>query len=360
MKASRLFLLILFPVFLFLSCSDVKVAATGEDDEILLFADDSTWTVLEEAILRAFEDTVLTPQPERWYVIKRIPFEDFSQYENQKNRIVVAPLDGSGPVASFVQESLEPSVQQLVLDGKENVFNKYDSKARGQMLMFLVGTNLASLKAVLETKGTDLLYYFKSMSLKRELAALAAERKYQKVEIEKSLLDRYGWTMTIQHDYLVAIDSSEGRFFWVRRANPADMERWIFVSWIEAPDPGILTDEYAINLRNSLTHQYLRTVENDAHVEIAPYNLEIQNVNFLGRFAYEMRGNWRFSDKSGGGPFVNYTFYDEKSRRIYTVDGSIFAPRVQKKKLILQVDALLHTFRTANELSEEDREELGY
>lgn len=343
-----------------MACGDVKVAATGQEDEILVFADDSTWTSIESAVLSAFQDTILTPQPEPLYLIKRIPFEEYSKYEHQVYRIVLAPLYGTGQVAQFVRESLEPSIQQLVAEGKEYVFNKYDSKARGQLLMFLVGSDLRSLGSALVTKGPDLLYYFKSMSLKRDLASLASERSYQKVEIERSLLDRYGWKLTVQHDFVVAVDSSEGRFFWMRRANPSDMERWIFVSWIDAQDPNILTDEYAIRLRDSLTSLYLQTVGNEAHVEIAPYNLEIQNMSFLGRFAYEMRGNWRFSDKSGGGPFVNYTFYDEQSRRIYVTDGSIFAPRVEKKKLILQVDAILHTFRTAAELSEEDRNELGY
>ena len=360
MKTIRTSLLLLLTAFIVMACGEVKVAATGQDDEILVFADDSTWAILDSAVLETFQDTVLTPQPEPWYSIKRVPFEDYSTYEQQVYRIVLAPLNGTGQVATFVKESLEPSVQQLVTDGKDFVFNKYDSKARGQLLMFLVAADLPSLKSVLETKGTDLLYYFRSMALKRELADLASERSYQKLGIERSLLDRYEWTMTVQHDFFVAIDSAESRFFWMRRANPTDMERWIFVSWLDAPNPNMLTDKYAISVRDSLTRQHLRTVSEDAHVEIAPYNLEIQNISFLGRFAYEMRGNWRFSDKSGGGPFVNYTFYDERSRRIYVVDGSIFAPRVEKKKLILQVDAILHTFRTAAELSEEDREELGY
>ncbi|MFQ5799653.1 MAG: DUF4837 family protein, partial [Bacteroidota bacterium] len=71
---------------------------------------------------------------------------------------------------------------------------------------------------------------------------------------------------------------------------------------------------------------------------------------------FEMRGLWRFSDQSGGGPFVNYTFYDEPSRRIYAIDGSIFAPRYEKKELILQVDALTHTFQTIHDLNKDQRE----
>jgi hypothetical protein len=137
------------------------------------------------------------------------------------------------------------------------------------------------------------------------------------------------------------------------------MERWIFVHWQPVSDPSILNESFVLSWRDSITRVYLRTLDDEAHVEVAPYHLHIENVNFLGRFAYETRGNWRFSDKSGGGPFVNYTFYDEKSKRIYAIDGSIFAPRVTKRDLILQVDALLHTFKAAGDLTEEERKEIG-
>lgn len=360
MRLTLTFLILILMLVLAASCGDVKIAATGHDDEILVFADDSTWAELKQTVLNTFQDTVRTPQPEAWHTVKRIPFADFSRYETQMNRIILAPLNGTGDVSDQMRKSLEPSVQRLVLDGKEFVFNKYDSNAREQLLMFLCAADLPSLKSAIEAKSTDLLYYFKNMSLKRELSDLAAERSYQKREIERSLLDRYGWTMTIPHDYFVAIDSADGNFFWIRRATPSDLERWIFVYRLDAPDPSVLTDRFARELRDSLTKNYLRTVADDAYVEIAPYNLEVQNVSFLGRFTYEMRGNWRFSDKSGGGPFVNYTFYDEPGRKIFLLDASIFAPRVEKKKLILQVDAILHTFRVARELTEKDKSDMGY
>ncbi|MBI2618880.1 MAG: DUF4837 family protein [Ignavibacteriales bacterium] len=342
-----------------LSCGDVKLPATGQEDEIILFADDSTWTFLERTVRSVFQDTVFTPQPELWFVVRRAPMADFGKYEKHMNRILLAPLDGTGPAAEFMRRSLGPSVQQLVEQGEEFVINKYDPKARGQILMYLTGPDLASLRSSMENEAPELLYYFKRTSLRRELASVQSESGYHKKEIERSLLKRYDWTMTIQHDYLVARDSAEGGFFWVRRATPADMERWIFVAWREVKDPRILTDRYAIALRDSLTRRYMRTIDEEAFVEIAPYYLQIENISFLDRFAYEMRGNWRFSDKTGGGPFVNYTFYDEGTRRVYVLDGSIFAPRVEKKKLILQVDALLHTFRTIHELSDKEKVELG-
>ncbi|HEX9614225.1 MAG TPA: DUF4837 family protein [Bacteroidota bacterium] len=345
-----------FGLLLFAACSDVKLPAKGEDSEILVFSDDTTWTELEATLKGIFQDTVQTPQPEPWYTLRRIAFSEWDQYGNHMNRIVVAPLDGDGDVAGFVRRSLDSTVQRLVREGHETVFNKYDSQARGQLLMFLSGPDLASLKSALETQAADLLYYFKRMSIRRELAAVESEKAYHKKDIEAALLKNYGWTMTIQHDYHISIDSASARFFWIRRANPADLERWVFVHWMEVRDATLLTEEFALTLRDELTQKFLRTSDDDTYVEIAPYHLQIENVDFLGRFAYETRGNWRFSDKSGGGPFVNYTFYDEPSRRIYVLDGSVFAPRVEKRELILQVDALLQTFRTEQEMTQGEEE----
>jgi len=340
-----------------LSCGDVKIKAIGDDEEILVFADDKAWETLEPVLREVLQDTVWTPIPEAWYVLRHVPFEDWGTYENYMNRIAVAPLSGEGPVADFMRNSLEPNVQQLVNDSKEFMFNKYDSRARGQILMFLTAPDLVTLEGAIENQRSEILYSFEQMSLRREQAALVSERSYQKKDIERSLLQRYAWTMTIQHDYHVAIDSLGGRFFWVRRANPSDLERWIFVHWQPVSDPTMLKESTILAWRDSITKTYLRTIDDHAYVQVAPYHLRIENVNFLGRYAFETRGNWRFSDKTGGGPFVNYAFYDEKGKRLYMVDGSVFAPRVAKRDLILQVDALLRTFRTAGDLTEEQRED---
>ena len=59
-----------------------------------------------------------------------------------------------------------------------------------------------------------------------------------------------------------------------------------------------------------------------------------------------------------GGPFINYTFYDEKSKRLYMLDGSIFAPKYYKRNLIQQIDVILQSFLTKDELSKDRIEDL--
>jgi hypothetical protein len=59
-----------------------------------------------------------------------------------------------------------------------------------------------------------------------------------------------------------------------------------------------------------------------------------------------------------GGPFINYTFFDEKTKRLYMVDGSIYAPKYYKRNLIQQVDVILQSFMTESELTADRKEDL--
>ena len=59
-----------------------------------------------------------------------------------------------------------------------------------------------------------------------------------------------------------------------------------------------------------------------------------------------------------GGPFVNYTFYDEKSKRLYMIDGSVFAPKYFKRNLIQQMDVTIQSFLTKGELNKDRLEDL--
>ncbi len=340
------------------SCQLPKVAATGQDDEITVFADDTTWDVLEPTVRSVFEDTLYTPTPETWFAVEHAPFSEWEADALLKNRIIMGTLDGDGPVSRFIQKALDDTVQSLVRENREFVFARYNINAEGQLLMFLVAPTSQDLELQMRNRAPDLVYYFRNLWLKRELGYLKVDDKYNKDEVSDALLKRNGWTITVAHDYYVARDTTQARFFWMRRANPADLERWIFVAWWDSSTPEVLEGPWVRAARDSVTRRWMRTTDDQAYVEIAPYNQNVEVVDFLGRYAIEIRGNWRFSDKSGGGPFVNYTFYDPETRRTYMVDGSIFAPRVEKKKLIMQVEALLNTFRTLKDLPESDRKEM--
>ena len=50
--------------------------------------------------------------------------------------------------------------------------------------------------------------------------------------------------------------------------------------------------------------------------------------------------------KVAGGPFINYTFHDPLSRRVYMIDVAVFAPARDKVPYLRRLDVIAHTFYT--------------
>ncbi len=323
---------------------DVQLRAEGDMYEIIVFADSSDYVVLEPVLREALGREITTPQPEPLFTLYREDIQNFSRYRRQKNVLIVAPLDGTGTTAQYMNAALSERVQEIVMTEEEFMINRYHSNARGQMIMYLTGPTLESIYNNIMHHADRLFYHFHNFTLRREIENVTRERRYAKAELSEKFLEDYHWTMFVQHDYYLAINSPEQNFVWLRRATPPDMERWIFVHWIENGGPHQITPQFIRETRDNLTQQFYRTMDDKAYVRIAPEYHEIQETNFKDRYGIKVRGLWRFSDFSGGGPFINYTFYDEETERIYMLDGSIFAPRYEKKKLVLQVQALLNTF----------------
>jgi hypothetical protein len=348
-------LLFLISLSIFTGCGGKK-PAVGEEHEILVVADSLEYLELKSILTDVFSKVIYTPQPEILFNVKRIKFSEYGKRKSRKNIILAAPLNTGSYVSNHIGSMLDSNVFQLVESGEEFVFNKYDLWAQNQLVMILTAPDMASLKQKISDNRDDLLYYFQKISNKRLFKSLY-NAKYERRDIEAKLLNDYGWIIYVQADFLLAKDAPEDNFVWLRRAAHTDMERWIFVHWIENASPSLLNIDSIAAIRNKLTQKYYTNMDNSANViiadEQAPFDLVVSEVNFNDKYALMTQGFWRFSDHDGGGPFISYSYYDEKTGRVYIIDGSIFAPKYYKKKLIQQVDVTLQSFMTKDELSAE-------
>ena len=335
-----------------------KPKATGQEDEIYVISDSAEYIEMEASLLQVFGKIIYTPQPEHLFSLIRKSYNELNRVENKKNVIIAAPLNSGSYVSRYINSILDSSVKAIVNKNDSAVFvNKYDLWARDQLVMILTAPDMQTLNDNILKEHDNLLYYFQKISNARLYNSLYNPR-YEKVEVEARLLKKYQWIIYVQADFLLALDKPQDNFVWLRRGHRTDMERWIFVHWIENGSPAFLNPDSIDSVRNYLTEKYYRTSDDKSYVEIADSYKTTTEVNFQGRYALMTQGLWRFSDKSGGGPFVSYTFYDEASKRIYMLDGSIFAPKYYKKKLIQQVDVTLQSFKTENDLSPEKKEDL--
>lgn len=343
-------------VVLILNACNSKKFATGLEDEIYVVSDSTEYTELYEALSQTFEIEINTPLPEKLFTLKRISPNKIKSIQRKKNIIIVAPLNSGSKTSEYINSIVDDSVRTL-LSGDEFYATKYDLWAKNQLVTILSAGTMQELEFKILKNKDKLLYAYQKISDKRLKESLYSP-KYERKEIEGKLLKDYGWIIYVQADFKLAKSVPEDNFVWLRRAPGSDMERWIFVHWVDNATPEYLNVDSIKAIRNRVTEKYYRTSDDSSFVVIAQDYFVSSEVNFNGRYAIFTQGLWDLNIKGMGGPFINYTFYDEKSKRVYMLDGSVYAPKYFKRNLIQQMDVLLQSFMTKDELSQERIEDL--
>ena len=255
-KITFLALVILLPLLL-QNCS-TKKRAKGPEDEIIIIADTAEYMEIESALKETFGKVIHTPQPEELFQISRHRLSDLKSLQLQKNIIIVAPINSGSFTSNYLQSIVDSTVKKLFMDDSIFIVNKHDLWAKDQLVMLLSASNIDVLKQKIEEKKEDLFYYFRDKSNKR-LAKGLYNRKFEQKDIEAKLLKDYGWMMYIQADYQLAMEQPEDNFVWLRRGVNTDMERWIFIHWIENSTPEYLNVDSISKERDRLTKKYYRT-----------------------------------------------------------------------------------------------------
>lgn len=351
------FILITALAAIFSSCGKNQLPADGQEDEIIVFADSTEFYSLENSLLTVFGKIIYTPQPENLFNLTRKDLSQFEKYKTRKNILFLAPLNSQTETGKFVNDLLSDDVKKMVAADSISVINKYNLWAANQIVMVITSADMEKLDKNILKEHENLLHYFQKESDKRLFQSLYNE-KYEQKKIEARFLKNYGWMIYAQTDFYLSLDKPEDKFVWLRRSPGTDMERWIFIHWIDDASPALLDRDSIYAIRNRLTQKFYKSSDDKNFVEISDDYKTTGEVNFLNRYALMTQGLWRMNDGSMGGPFINYTFYDQPTKRLYMLDGSVFAPKYYKKKLIQQVDVLIQSFMTEREVKPDKKEEL--
>lgn len=331
--------------------------ASGPEDEIYVVADSSEFATLKPVLDSTFEKIINTPQPERLFTVKRISAGSINNYKNRKNLIFAAPLNSGSETSKFINTVIDSAVRNKILSDSNVIVRKYNLWAKDQLVIVLTAPAMKELISKISRNADDLLNSYQKISDKRLFESLYSSRFEQK-NIEGQFLKSYGWIIYVQPDFKVAVNDSVNHFVWIRRSPGSDIERWVFIHWIDNASPVYLNSDSVRTVRNRMTKKYYQIVKDSGFVVIADDYYTTSEANFNGRYALLTQGLWDLNTKAMGGPFVNYTFYDEKTHRVYMIDGSIYAPKYYKRNLIQQIDVTLQSFMTAAEIKPGRKEEL--
>lgn len=338
---------------------DYRPRAVGPNEQITIAMDSTRWNgPVGEAVREYVAPYVHTlPQPERMFDLRQVDLTSEAVFDNvraQKNVIFIAPLSDTTQIASFLRSRLSDEARQAVMDGQVAVVPRPDLWRRSQRIYYITASSPEGLIKALRANGTSIRETFHEAILERQERDMF--EKGRQFALEDSLMDKHGFAVNVQHDYQIAVDTTN--FVWLRRIL-IDSHRSLFVHYVDNADPSTITPEWIHATRDSLTRRYMEG-NVGGHVKIdyrRPLNTE--NTDFLGRYAYETRGLWYMAEENddgsitqygGGGPFVNYTFYDRPTDRIYMIDGMVFAPKYDKRDFLRQLEVIARTFRTKQEV----------
>ncbi|MCP9292771.1 DUF4837 family protein [Gracilimonas sediminicola] len=339
---------------LFVSCDgDYRPLAEGNTREVVVVMDSTKWeSQTAEAIRDVFGKWVLTvPNGEPYYDLQFTQIRSQSHLDrlkSKKNVIFAAPIDEDSNTGRQIRGFLDESVEQRVKEGESFAFPVEDQWYRDQYVLILSSSSDSLLAQKIRNTENSLL----SNMLQKELQRweyFVYEKKEQ-TQLSDSLWQNRGFKVRFQHDYIKNIDTLN--FISYRRFLPQN-DRWMWIWYKDnVDDISFLDDEWIINTRDSLSQEYIKGARDSMYVQTYTNRPEIRPIiteSFQkGRLlAYETRGTWYMVNGLMGGPFVNFTYYDPDTNRLFMIDYNQFAPSVRKKlPFVRQFRAMGRTFES--------------
>lgn len=329
-------LAVILMVVLTAGCSEIKRPSHGEFNQLTVFSSDEVWAEVAEQFKATYEKPIITPQAETMYKVYRVPDESFGSFQYRRFIFFVDVLENMTNTESLFGQFITPDIEASVRAGNY-LYVRENEWANRQVVVFLLAPTVEELESALSEKE-EMLYRIINDSRNRYREFLMFEKKEQR-EISEQLFAEHNFTLRVQHDYHLVKNDPEQKYVWLRRFDP---DRMLLIHWVDTTGVESISEDWAIAKRehiglnfedNALVHEDYTTIAQE------PFQEYLATV---------MRGLWIKRDDGLGGPFVNFTFFDDKTERIYMIDLMVFAPEFPKEKepFIRALEIMASTFTT--------------
>ncbi len=297
--------------------------ASGENNEMLIIMDS---TKFKGKIGRELVDIYSSyisglPQPEPRYDLRYIKPRKFNSIlKHAKNIVVAFSLEGNSLDSEILRRNFNSeSLDKIQSDSSLFYFVRRNQYARGQVV----------------------LYLFRFRKVENNLMDKIFTDHNIKIKIP------YGY------DLAKSINEENSNFFWLRQLD-LEYDKNIFLYYEDYSNSELKNFYDVFNssdinikpIRAYISKKYLRDSEKSKiFMDIQDvFPIQSNKINFKGNLAIESRGLWKLSDISAGGPFLSKIIYDSKLKRVYYLEGYVYAPGLKKRGLMQEISSILMTF----------------
>lgn len=294
--------------------------SSGNINSLLVVVDNMLW---EENVGETIRDVFAAPVPalnqeEPLFNINQMPPQVFSGFAT-KNRIVLKIEKGKPADTSI----------------GEDVF------ARPQTLIVVSGNTNQEIIDQLKANGERIIKEFKKEEIKE---------KQRRINISlfdaKPIQDQLGVDIKFPTAYRIALH--DDNFFWIRKdITTGNMDFMIYevpMNKIRKSDSTTVGD--IIRMRDSIGKAHIQSSIEGAYMiteeAYAPY---VFDTTIDGKSTIETKGIWDMKNAFMSGPFINYAIEDKANNRYVVVEGYVFAPSVEKRDHIFELEAILRSVK---------------
>lgn len=253
------------------------------------------------------------PQDEPLFILSQIPPSVFSGFA-QQSRIVL---------------KIEKS-DSLRVKIANNMF------ARPQRLVVVSGTDEAVISEQLRNNAEQIV-----MALKNE--EIKEQQRRIKISLHKNntIKENLGISINFPSAYRVATEDE--KFYWIRKDITTGTTNILLyqLPYGSIKDTDSLVSQI-IKVRDSIGKAHIPgPVDGSFMITEDAYTPFLAKTTIDDKLAWETKGIWDVKNAFMSGPFVNYVIDDKANNRLLVVEGFAFAPSVDKRDYMFELEAII-------------------
>lgn len=325
----KLLFILMFPLGLIFSCKQGKndmilPRSVGNTNKILTVIKTSDWLgKVGDEIRTVFgEHQVGLPQPETLLSVGQVAPEGFTKVMNINRSVLI------------IQKA-----------DKEAVIVKKDIYAKPQTIVYATAKDEYDLVQLIRKRGKEIIQVFKNEDLKFTQHLFENEKLDETTFKTVQNLDV---SLTIPKSYRLVKDSLD--FLWLRQHLKSGIARGdgtnnILLYSVPLRDREKIADNIT-SVRDTIGKKHIPGSKEGMYMiteqAYTPFTYESE---IDGKKAYETRGKWEVKNDYMAGPFLNYTIIDEKNNRLVIFEGFTYAPSINKRDFIFELEAIAKTLK---------------
>lgn len=163
------------------------------------------------------------------------------------------------------------------------------------------------------------------------------------VDIRNKLMREYGISMVFPDGFFFAKQLKN--FAWIRKET-RKYGQGLLLRVEPYTDTSQFSTQAILSRRNTITRNFIPGPTKGSYMITSDVvSPKVERTTFKDRFAIKIRGLWELENGFLGGPYLSYTFVNEKTNMLYTLDSYTYAPGQDKRDKLLQMEAIMKTFK---------------